>query len=426
VRFSTKDGSFTIDGQPVFLLADTVWSAFMDAGDDEWTFYLRHRARQGFNAALVSALPILHDRSVQGECVSPFDEERVARSGDWHFNSRYFDRVNARMEEAAGAGIVIGLVLMWVNYVRGTWGAERTPGFVMPEPVWDEYLTRLSAVVKDGECLLIVSGDAGFSSPEEVLSYVSVAKVVRRVWPQSVVAFHSAPTAVLPPDLDDLADALLFQSGHHGETPGLARELAVRYRQGSHERPVMNAEPAYEGSRIGGGVGRFGRATVRRRIWESVTAGASEGVAYGAHGLWGWHREGAQFTSTQFSGTPLDWREAVFLPGSSDAALCRRLLERAGLRSLEVRPDVLKVVGEGWGHKEVVASTTSDGAKGLVYLPYGGPVTLQVSGQLEVSSLVPLPDGETVPTRARVEEKGVYVIDPPGSVSECVIFVELH
>jgi hypothetical protein len=426
MTLSSKEGKFVVDGYQAFLLADTVWSSLIDATDDEWSFYLKHRAKQGFNAALVSVLPILHDRSAQAGGLAPFDEERVEANGGWHFNAGYFDRLGDRLGTAARTGITVGLVLLWVNYVPGTWGAGRTPGCVMPEPVWDEYLAYLSAVVKDGECLLIVSGDPAFSSREEVTSYRSFAERVRQVWPQSLIAFHSAPTATLPPELDDLADAMIFQSGHHGEMPHLARELAARYRLGSKTRPVMNAEPAYEGHRVGGGVGRFGRAIVRRRIWESVAGGASEGVTYGAHGLWGWHRGGAQFSSTHFSGVPLDWREALFLPGSEDAVVCRRLMESARLACLEVQPDRLKVADEGWGHDEVVASTTSDGARGLVYLPYGGPVTLEVPGEMEVGQLVSLPDGDTVPTAAQSKGDHRYIIDPPGDVSECVIFLELH
>ena len=138
-----------------------------DATEDEWSFYLRRRSRQGFNAALLSVLPILHDRSVGGSNVAPFDEDAVG-SGAWRFNSGFFDLLRRRLDMASEAGIVCGLVLLWVNYVEGTWGANRTPGFVMPEEARGEYLEALSKVVQDGECLLIVSGDAGFTASTEV------------------------------------------------------------------------------------------------------------------------------------------------------------------------------------------------------------------------------------------------------------------
>ncbi len=338
MRLRASEGRFNINGKDVFLLADTVWSALGDATEDEWSFYLRRRARQGFNAALLSVLPILHDRSVGRSDIAPFDEDAVAR-GAWQFKDPFFERLRRRLDMASDAGIACGLVLLWVNYVEGTWGANRTPGFVMPEEARADYISALSEVVQDGECLLVVSGDAGFTGSTEVESYRRFTQSVRETWPQSLVAFHSAPTAVLPPELEELADALIFQSGHHGESPGLARELAARYQAIAGERPVMNAEPAYEAHRVGGGVGRFGRATVRRRIWESVIGGASAGVTYGAHGLWGWHRSGEDFTSVNFSGTPLDWREALFLPGSDDAARCRAITEQEGICRFAPRPE---------------------------------------------------------------------------------------
>jgi len=47
----------TEQGMPVFLLADTVWSASSRASDKDWDAYLTRRAAQGFNAVLLDALP---------------------------------------------------------------------------------------------------------------------------------------------------------------------------------------------------------------------------------------------------------------------------------------------------------------------------------------------------------------------------------
>lgn len=425
MTLGSNNGRFLVDGKESFLLADTVWSSLIDATDDEWVFYLKKRSQQGFNGALTSVLPILHDRSPQAGGLTPFDEEAVRDRGSWTFDAHYFARMRERLDGASAMGITLGLVLLWVNYVEDTWGAERTPGFVMPEGVREEYLAQVGAVVKDGECLLVISGDASLSSEQEIASYRTFTEKTRQMWPQSLIAFHSAPTAVLPPELDEMADALIFQSGHHGESPRLALDLAARYRRGSRGRPVMNAEPSYEAHRVGGGVGRFGRSVVRRRIWESVVGGASEGVTYGAHGLWGWHRGGERFTSTHFSGMPLDWREALSLPGADDAATCRRLMESLQLSPLEVRPDLLTVADEGWGREDVVASTTADGKRALIYLPHGGPVTLSSPRAIALEEVVALPAGVTVRATSATTAGGTYIIDPPGDVDECLAVISL-
>ena len=86
VRVGRSDGRFVLDGRQAFLLADTVWSALSDATDDEWEYYLDRRARQGFNGALTSVLPILHDRSAKEGGLAPFDEDLVRAEGAWRFD----------------------------------------------------------------------------------------------------------------------------------------------------------------------------------------------------------------------------------------------------------------------------------------------------------------------------------------------------
>ena len=145
----------------------------------------------------------------------------------------------------------------------------------------------------------------------------------------------------------------------------------------------MNAEPSYEAHRIGGGVGRFGRAAVRRQIWDSVVAGASAGVTYGAHGLWGWHRNDDPFSSVHFSGTPLDWREALLLPGADDAVTCRRIVEAENLLRLTA-PD----------------------------LPNGGPVELRHPGQLRLRRVVDLEHGRDTRATCVRSRDGQWLVDP--------------
>jgi Protein of unknown function (DUF4038) len=422
---STSDGQFLVDGDRKFLLADTVWSALGDATDDEWQYYLRFRAQQGFNAALISVLPILHDRSQQAQPgLAPFDEDLIRRQGQWELMPAFFDRLHQRLAVARQTGITCGLVLMWVNYVPGSWGARRTPGFEMPEDARQRYLAALGKAVGDREALLIVSGDAGFESEVEIGTYAQVADEVRRIWPASTLAFHLAPQAWLPAILDSRADVLIYQSGHHGENPELALTLARHYRASAAGRPVMNAEPCYEAHRYGGGVGRFGQAEVRRRIWESVVGGASAGVTYGAHGLWGWHRGYDAFSSVGFSGTPLDWREALTLPGAESAAACRGIVEAEGLGRVGDPGDTVTVTDTGWGADQVVVGADLQSGVVVVYLPHGGPVTLRREGGFRLRKVIDLQRSCTVPAEWR-GSGDCRVVDPVASTSEALVILDL-
>jgi Protein of unknown function (DUF4038) len=421
------DGGFVVNGARSFLLGDTAWAALSGATDDEWRLYLRHRSRQGFNAVYLSVLPILHDRSTRPSAgPSPFDEDLVRLEGRWELNPAFFDHLSRRLEQAAAEGIVCALVLLWVNYVAGSWGAERTPGFVMPEEVQRRYLAALGQVVADGSALLIVSGDARFDEGAELATYAGFSKLVRATWPASVLAFHLAPDVLLPPELEPMADALIYQSGHYGDRPELPSRLARHYRAIAGGRPVLNAEPCYEAHRIGGGVGRFDRSAVRRQIWQSVVAGASAGVTYGAHGLWGWHRSGDPFSSVHFSGLPLDWREALFLPGAADAAACRRIAEQEGLLTL-AGPDAaeLSVADDGWGADQVIIGADARSGTAAVYLPHGGPVTLRRKGGLRLRRVIDLGrdcGGDASWTRSGDD----WVIDPHPSITEALLVLALE
>lgn len=299
-----------------------------------------------------------------------------------------------------------------------------------PEDIQHRYLAALGRVVADGSALLIVSGDAGFASDAEIGTYANFSKLVRKTWPRSAVACHIAPHAVLPAELDSVADALIYQSGHHGDGPTLARTLARHYRAEARGRPVLNAEPSYEAHRIGGGVGRFGRAAVRRQIWESVVAGASSGVTYGAHGLWSWHRNDDSFSSVHFSGRTLGWREALFLLGADDAAACRRIVESAGLLLL-ASPDSgdavaeLSVTDQGWGTDQVIIGLDAQSGTAAIYLPNGGPVELCRKGQLRLRRVLDLKrgrDGEAACTGSADDR---WVVDPQPGITEALLVFSL-
>ncbi len=124
--------------------------------------------------------------------------------------------------------------------------------------------------------------------------------------PGQLTTMHSTPESVLPEPLTGSSELSFYayQCGHYQDRLDLTIRLARQYLDLAPRKPVINLEPCYEGHGYGGEAGRFGRADVRRALWWSLTAGASAGLGYGAHGLWQWHRPGDDFNGTEFSGTP--------------------------------------------------------------------------------------------------------------------------
>ena len=117
-----KDG-FTLDGKPWFWLADTCWSAFTSIELSDWEYYLARRAEQGINVLQVNTLP-QWDRCRPDFGIYPYASED-GTVFDWSApNEAYWERAREMCRIAVEHGIRPALVLMWCNYIPGTWGSN--------------------------------------------------------------------------------------------------------------------------------------------------------------------------------------------------------------------------------------------------------------------------------------------------------------
>lgn len=332
------------DGRPFLLVADTAWSAFADASLPEWREYTARRAEQGFTHVMVSALPILHDRAVRAGQREPFALDGHGRYRFDEPQDDYFRTAGEFAAIAAENGLSLGVVVLWCNYVEGTWGAARTPGSVMPDEARVRFVDRVVEVFAPHHPLFIVSGDERFDGEASRQVYGQTLRQVKRAAPDCLTTLHSTPDTELPAVLadDDALDLYSYQAGHHEDRQDLAWRLAEQYLDQRRRRPVMDLEPCYEGHGFGGGLGRYRAAEVRRATWWSLAGGASAGIGYGAHGVWQWYREGARFTSPDFSLEPFSWRTALAFPGADDVAFAARLLCDEGLIGAEPRQELLR------------------------------------------------------------------------------------
>jgi hypothetical protein len=343
---------FLVDGEPRFLLADTVWSAFSRPTFQEWRSYLRRRRRQGFNALNISVLSIAHDRSAAHE----------DRGTDW-------TRARAMCEEAVAHGMVPILVVLWCNYVPGTWGAALTPDLVLTGEQTDAHVDRVVETFADLGVVFAASGDENFSDPRSVERYGRVLRRLRDRAPDNLLTLHPAPFVTQPPTLTGLIDFHAYQAGHDD---GWATQPAIGATALRAEgKPVVSMEPCYEGHGYGKGAGRHTAADVRLASWTSVLAGSGAGLGYGAHGVWSWHRQGEPFTGEHFSGTPFPADVALRFDGAWDVGLLRRLVEEHGLYDLRLRQDLLVDDRSG-------AYLGTQENRAVLYLPHPFAVTLDV------------------------------------------------
>jgi hypothetical protein len=375
IRVAPDRSRFLRGSRPFFYLADTAWSAFTNATLEEWAEYLEHRRLQGFTAVQLNILP-QWDRSLGAAHPDPF---RKGREGAWDYgapNEEYFQRAVQMCAAAVQRGITPALVVLWCNYVPGTWASRRFPGREIPLEAVEPYCRYVAQTFAPFQPIYLVSGDTDFLAPETTATYLAALRAMKQHAPDSLTTLHLSPDTELPEEVVDAGelDFYMYQSGHHVESQQRSYRLAERFGSKRVLRPVVNGEPCYEGIQYFRAHGRFRAFDVRRAVWQSLLSGASAGVTYGAHGIWCWHRPGLSFGGTDEWNQPYGWREALQFPGAWDAGFARWLFERYGL--FELQPQQALLAGDGRGTEEIRAAATADGGKVATYLPYAAELEL--------------------------------------------------
>jgi hypothetical protein len=375
IQIAQTSDHFIRDDAPWFLLADTVWSAFTNVDPRSWTAYLGHRHRQGFNALNLSVLPILHDMTAAEALPEPFPGVWEGRPRFGRITREFSARMTGMLAEAQEYGFVPLLFLLWTNFTPGTIASARAPQFAMPADALDDYVGSIVEAVRRFNPLYVVSGDCDFRSAETKDFYARATNVLRGLEPNAVVSFHMRDDELLPPILADLPGPgfYSYQSGHHLAQQHNAYDFAEHYRAAQVRRPIVDLEPCYEGHTHGFATARFTAVDVRRATWQAVLAGASAGVGYGAHGVWGWHTRGQYFNHAEFSGMPFDHDDALRFRGAEDVAEVRVLVDRLGLHGLVPRQDLLRGAPEG-----VRAATSSNGEILAIFQPDANELTVAI------------------------------------------------
>jgi hypothetical protein len=163
-------------------------------------------------------------------------------------------------------------------------------------------------------------------------------------------------------------DFYAYQSSHYVNSQDQAYILAGKFLEKPVKKPVINSELCYEAHAFGGRYGRYNEFNVRKAIWQSLLSGAKAGVTYGAHGLWGWYKEGKQFENEGFGGKPLSWRTALNLKGAWDASFARWIFETFDLFDME---PVSAIMNET---QEIRMSVSKASGKIVIYAPYNADI----------------------------------------------------
>ncbi|MCX8170852.1 MAG: DUF4038 domain-containing protein [Candidatus Bathyarchaeota archaeon] len=362
------------DGEKFFYLADTCWSAFTNPSLEEWEYYLEYRGMQGFNAIQINVLP-QHDRSVSENYMDPFEP---LPDGGWDFgrrNEKYFDRAEKMVEMAVDRGFTPALVVLWCNYVRGTWGSKISPKRIIPMEHLEEYVTYVAERFGKYNPIFVISGDTNFEAEDSIAYYKTAMDIVKRVAPSSLTTMHLMGGLWEIPEVfvkSPNYDFYMYQSGHHRERQHLPYELAQKFYNMPVKRPIVNGEPCYEGlGSIGDHekYGRFNSFDVRKAIWQSLLSGAKAGAAYGAHGVWSWQRGVREYGYAAAYSIPYDWRTALHFSGAFDAAFAKWIFEKYDL--FDIKPANESLLNKS---SEIRVSKGKD--KIVIYAPFNAEIKL--------------------------------------------------
>ncbi len=328
-----RGDGFTCDGAPWFWLADTCWSAFSNIALDDWEYYLARRAEQGMNVLQINTLP-QWDRCRPDLGIYPYasDDGTVF---DWTApNPQWWERAREMCRRAQAHGLRPALVLLWCNYVPGTWGsaiAQRLGAPCMPLQEVRAHVHRVVEELGAFDPVYVVSGDTDFSSEEAVRYYEEALDAICAEAPEQLRCMHiNRANRTLPEQFLDRLDFYMFQPGHNYAAQDEAWRLPEDFRARYPKKPLVNAEPCYEQMGASRNVyWRFSARDCRASAWSSILSGASAGVTYGAHGVWNWQTAASDASALgEGFDAPYRWQECLQFAGAWDFGAIPEILER--------------------------------------------------------------------------------------------------
>jgi hypothetical protein len=377
LKVSETRDYFLKDGKPFFYLADTSWTAFYNPSMEEWEEYLDYRRAQGFNVIQINILT-QWDGGTPDTGLYPFKIDSEGRFDFYSINEEYFKRAQKLLDMACKRGFIPALVVLWGNYVNGTWMAEMNPANIMPTDVVKSYTEYVVKMFSPYNPIYMASGDTNFASEDSTRCYLTVMETIKSLSPDSLVTLHIGGGFDIQQNLPEFIinspnyDFYLYQSGHDNASQDNCYKMAKAFYEKPTKRPVVNGEPCYEGCYFGGKYGRYNEFHVRKAIWQSLLSGAKAGVTYGANGIWVWYREGKTFDGIGYAGKPVSWQVALRHKGAWDTGFSKYIFETYNLFDIEPKAAILNDT------EEIRMSVSRDLNKIVIYVPYNTDVKVDM------------------------------------------------
>lgn len=363
-----------VSGKPWFWLADTAWNGALLASGKEWDGYLAFRAAQRFTAV----------QFVLTEWRACYADEfgRTAfqlEGGRLSVDPLFFARMDLRVAAIRRHGLVPVPVMLWALSTKG----DRSPGILLNVPQAIRLASFLNARYAAYGPLWMLGGDGNYLG-EGAQRWKEIGRGVFSEVTRRPVTLHPGGMQDPWPGLKDETwlDFLTYQSGHGRDAKKWKWQLEEMPKGALLDppRPVLDAEPNYEGHIFYRDKNRITDYHVRRASYTSLLLSPVAGVSYGAHGIWPWLRNRETPLNHPRSGEGDPFHECLQYPGAAQLTILRNVFERLDWWNLRPAPEIVaqNPVDSAYGNAAVAARTTG-GHQALVYSPQGGPLKLDLS-----------------------------------------------
>ncbi len=326
------------DGTPFFYLGDTSWNGPLKSTDADWAFYLETRAAQGFSA--VQWVATQFRAAPDGDIL-----KRVAYSGTNGIavNQEFFQRLDGKVSAMNQSGFLSVPVMLWAH--GGGTNRPIDPGAILKEDDAIRLARYMVARWQADDVLWILPGDGDYRGANTD-RWKRIGLAVFGQIAHAPVSLH--PGGRMWPIREFLSEPWIgingYQSGHNDRDDNLkwmtSGDPAKDWKL-SPVRPSISLEAPYE-NHVGAAGGKaMDDFTVRRAHYWSLLNAPVAGVGYGGHGVWGWDDGTRPPVDHPTTGTPLPWREALFMPGARQMTQLAKFFSEIPFHRLAPKTDLL-------------------------------------------------------------------------------------
>jgi len=344
-------------GEPFLLHGDTAWSLIADLTREEVDVYLADRRARGFNTLLVS---LLEHKFARKAPANIYGQAPFLPAGDFRMpNEAYFAHADWVLSRARDNGFLVILTPAYTGWDGGSdgwWGEMTASG----EEALRAYGRFVGARYRGLDNIIWVHG-GDYTPPNKALVR-AVALGIKETAPEQLHTSHLAPEAFVA----NFWEGETWFDVTTIYTYGPVCPKALEAYAHPLKRPAFLIESAYENEH-GAGAWR-----VRTQAYHALLCGAS-GQVFGNNPIWHFRHAGIFPASG-------DWWDSLGSPGAQSMTHLTNLF--GGLPWRQLEPDIggqLLTGGKGQEKHLAVASRTSDGTLGLVYIPSWRTITLDFS-----------------------------------------------